>query len=192
MAMSPREMMQRMMEKLPATTGKTFAEWVVVAKASGIPKHKALTAWIKSEHGLNHNQAQWIAWGVTDPGRVDQYERPADLVSDLYSGKKAALRPIYDALVAAGLDTGEDAAIEVCKTYTSVRNRAQFAIVNPRTNSLVDLELVLPDDTPETDRLQRYKAGNPRFTRRFRIADPSQVDDVVRAAIAQAASVVRG
>ncbi len=192
MAKTPLQMLQRMIARLPDDTGQTFEQWVELARGAGIPRHQALTAWLKAEHGLNHNQAQWIAWGVTDPGRVDQYERPADLVAELYSGKKAHLRPIYDALVAAGLATGDDAALEVCKTYSSVRNRAQFAIVHPRTNALVDLELALPEDSPETERLARYKTNNPRFTRRFRIGDPSEVDDEVRAALQQAASRVRG
>lgn len=192
MAMSPREMMQRMMEKLPSATGRTFEDWVGLARGSGISKHKALTVWLKTEHGLNHNQAQWIAWGVTDPSRVDQYERPADLVDELYSGKKAALRPTYDALLAAGQGTGEDARVEICKTYSSVANRVQFAIINPRTIKQVDLELVLPEGTPETARLQRWAGGNPRFTHRFRIASPDEVDDEVRAALVRAAAFVRG
>ncbi len=192
MAMTPREMLQKMIRELPTKTGKPFEQWVEVAKGSGLDKHKALTTWLKSEHGLNHFQAQWIAWGVTDPGRVDQYERPTDLVSDLYSGKKAALRPIYEALIQAAKEADDSSRVEVCKTYSSVANRAQFAIVNPRTQKLVDLELALPADTAETARLQAYKTSNPRFTRRIRIGDVAEIDDEVRAAIAAAASFVRG
>jgi hypothetical protein len=192
MAITPQEMMRRMIEKLPAQTGRDFAGWVELARKSGIDKHKALTIWLKSEHGLNHNQAQWIAWGVTDPGRIEQYDRPADLVSELYCGKKAPLRPIYDALIAAAQASDESARVEVCKTYSSVANRAQFALVNPRTQRQVDLELALPADRAETERLKAYKTSNPRFTHRFRIEDVSEVDDEVRAALAEAAAFVRG
>jgi predicted transport protein len=192
MAMTPLEMLQKMIAKLPQQTGRTFEQWVEVARATDITTHKALTAYLKSEYGLNHNQAQWIAWGVTDPGRVEQYERPADLVSDLYSGGKASLRPIYEALLAEALATGDDARAEVCKTYSSVANRAQFAIINPRTQKLVDLELALPADSAETERLKAYNTSNPRFTRRIRIGQLDEVDDEVRAAIAQAADFVRG
>lgn len=179
MPLTPQDMLQRMLEKLPEKTGKDYAAWVEVARGSGIGSHKALTAWLKEQHGLNHNDAQWIAWGVTDPGRIEQYDRPKDMVDELYSGKKAHLRPVHDALLAAALAAGDGVGTNVCKTYTSVSRGVQFAIVVPRNNSTVDLELPLPPQ----GRREAFKSSNPRFASRFRVASVEEVDDEIRAAL---------
>jgi hypothetical protein len=181
--LTPQDMLRRMVAQLPAQTGKTYEQWVEVARAAGVDKHRALTSWLKQEKGLNHNQAQWIAWGVTDPGRLESYEKPRDLVDDLYSGKKAHLRPVHDALYAAAMGAEAGTAANVCKTYTSIARGVQFAIIAPRTNSLIDLELPL---APDGERRQAYKTSNPRFLSRYRIGSVDEIDDEVRAALRQA------
>lgn len=189
---SPRDMLKIMMEKIVPKTGKTFPQWVEVARASGIDRHKALTDHMKKTHGLNHNEAQWVAWGVTDPTRVDQYDRPTDLVEDLYSGKKAHLRPIHDSLIDQGTALAGDVDVVVCKTYSSLRNRAQFAVINPRTQKAVDLELALPPGTEAAGRLETFKSNNPKLTHRIRIKDAGEIDGEVMAALGKAAEHVRG
>jgi len=184
-------MLKIMMEKIEPKTGKTFQQWVQVAKATGIDRHKALTDHMKTQ-GLNHNEAQWIAWGVTDPSRVDQYDRPDDLVEDLYSGKKAHLRPIYDTLIQQGTGLATDVDVVVCKTYSSLRNRAQFAVINPRTQKAVDLELALPPGTEAAGRLETIKSNNPKLTHRIRIGDAGEIDGEVMEALGRAAAHVRG
>jgi len=191
MARTPQEMLKIMMTKLEPETGKTFAQWVAIAKKSGLDKHKTLTAHMKTTHGLNHNQAQWIAWAVTDPGRIEQYDKPKDLVENLYSGKKAHLRPIYDKLLAVGIGIAKDVGTNVCKTYTSLSTKTQFAIINPRTQKAIDLELVLPPKRKAKGRLETFKSSNPRFTHRVRINDESEVDDEVKALLTEAAKLVR-
>ena len=184
---TPADMLKIGMEKLHARTGRDKDGWVEIARASGVTTHKALTEWLKATHGLNHNEAQWIAWEVLDPGRMEQYDRPADLVSELYSGKKAGLRPIHDALMAAGMALGPDVTSFTCKGYTSLSTGTQFAIVGARTNGAVDLELVLPDDWAG----EPFKGSNPKFNRRFRLTDAGQVPDVLPA-LAAARVHVRG
>lgn len=186
---TPLEMMQIAMERLGARTGKSMAEWVEIARATGISTHKALTEHMKSTHGLNHNEAQWVAWEITDPGRMAQYDKPADLVAELYVGKKAALRPIYDAAMAAGLALGEDVTSFVCKGYTSLSSGTQFAIFAPRTNGALDVELVLPEGYPDGE---GFKGSNPKFNRRFRLKSPDEVSGAVIAALAVARATVRG
>ncbi len=190
--LSPRDMLKIMMEKIGPKTGKTFPQWVEVARASGLDKHKALTDHMKKTHGLNHNEAQWVAWGVTDPSRIDQYDRPDDLVEELYSGKKGHLRPIYDALIRDGTALADDVDVVVCKTYSSLRNRAQFAVIVPRTQSAVDLELALPPGTEAAGRLEPLKSNNPKLTHRIRIRDLGDIDGEIHRALGLAADHVRG
>ncbi|MCB9686378.1 MAG: DUF4287 domain-containing protein [Alphaproteobacteria bacterium] len=177
MGLTVQEMLQKMRDGVAARTGHDFDHWVGVARASGIIGHKALTDHLKTTHALNHNEAQWAAWAVLDPGRLTAYDAPADLVDELYAGKKAGLRPVYDALMAAGTAL-PGVKSTVCKTYTSLSGATQFAILAPRTNKSVDLELILPEDASHPA-LETFKSSNPKFTRRVRISDAAQVDEAV-------------
>lgn len=190
MALTAQQMLQRMVERIEGRTGRSFEEWVEVARATGIDKHKALTIHMKTEHGLNHNEAQWVAWSVVDPGRLESYSRPDDLLRTLYSGKKAHLRPIHDALRAAGHAAGDDVRSNVCRTSSSLATRRQFAIIRPRTQKGVDVDLALPEGV-DSPRLQPAKNSNPRFTHRIRITSVEEVDDEVRRLLAIAADAAR-
>jgi hypothetical protein len=192
MPKSPGEMLEAMRINAEVKTGRTFEQWIALAKTSGLSKHMRIVNWLKSEHGCPHGYALWAAWGVTDPTRLSQYDAPDDLMDQLYSGKKAHLRPIHDRLIQAGLDLGGDVEMVACKTYGSLRNRAQFAMVNPRTLKAVDLELRLPPGTEAGGRLQAFKTSNPKFAHRIRISDPAEIDDEVLAVLRMAAEHVRG
>lgn len=185
---TPHEMMLISMAKLEARSGRNLQAWTELARQSGITTHKALTEHMKSTYGLNHNEAQWIAWEITDPGRMQQYEKPADLVAELYVDKKAALRPIYDALMAAGLALGEDVTSFVCKGYTSLSSGTQFVIFAPRTNSAVDVELVLPEGHGAGE---AFKSANPKFNRRIRVKSADEVPALLPA-LRDAHAFVRG
>ena len=190
MAMTPQQMLQKMVDEIHAKTGKTWPEWIEIARASGIDKHKALTVHLKTEHGLKHNQAQWLAWEITDPGRLESYNKPKDLVSELYSGKKAGLRPLYDAIYAAGMGVAEGVRPNVCKTYTSLATDRQFAMINPRTQKAVDIDLAVPAGV-ESPRLVAQKNSNPNFAHKVRITDVSEVDDELVRLLATAAEAAR-
>lgn len=191
MAMTPQEMLARMVTNIEPRTGRTWAEWIVVARAAGIDKHKALTVHLKTEHALKHNEAQWLAWEITDPGRLERYNKPKDLVAELYSGKKAGLRPLYDALHAAGMGVGEDVRPNVCKTYTSLATKRQFAMINPRTQKAVDVDLSLPEGV-DSPRLVAQKNSNPNFSWKVRIKDSDEVDPELVRLLRLAAEYARG
>ncbi len=186
---TPQDMLKIAFEKLTLRTGRDKDGWVEVARQSGISTHKALTDWLKVTHGLNHNEAQWVAWGVTDPTRLDQYERPADLVAELYSGKRAPMLPVYERLMAAGLALGPDVTSFVCKGYTSLSVGTQFVIFVPRVIGAVDVELVLPADSPVGE---PFTGSNPKFTRRIRLRSVDEVSPEVIAAMAQARRFIQG
>lgn len=190
MPLSPQDMLKIAMEKLVARTGRDKEAWIRIAREGGPSTHKALTEWLKGQ-GLNHNEAQWIAWGVTDPGRLESYDRPDELEAELYSGKKAALRPVYDALLAMGLGLGAEVRPNVCKTYTSLASGTQFAIFAPRTHSAIDVELVLPEGHGLAG-VEPFKGGNPKFIGRMRVRSVEEVGDTVRAALLAARAQVTG
>jgi hypothetical protein len=184
-------MIKAVIRGLEESSGRKFDSWVKTAKSSGLRGHKALTDWLKQEHGLRHQQALFVAWGVTDPGRVTAYEDPDKLMRELYSGRKAHLRPVFEALRQAALKLpGVDEV--ACKTYASYRNRAQFAIAAPRTQKFLDLELAMPPGTKATKRLEPFSGSNEKFTHRIRLAKAKEVDKEVLKALQLASEHIGG
>jgi hypothetical protein len=72
------------------------------------------------------------------------------------------------------------------KGYLSLRRRKQFAMVQPSTDSRIDLGLILPATTPSTGRLESAAKFNPLFTHRVRITAATDVDDELRGWLATA------
>jgi hypothetical protein len=109
---------------------------------------------------------------------------PADPADALYTGAKAGLRPLHDALL------GEIRALGTFniapkKGYLSLRRRKQFAMVQPSTTSRIDLGLILPA-TPSTGRLESAARFNPLFTHRVRITAVTDLDGELRGWLATA------
>src|SRR5581483_10696978 len=96
-------MVQRAIAKLPAKTGRTLEEWIALIKKRGVSDIRATRDWLKREHKLGTNYATWLAEraaGKSEDGDPDKYLEMAErYVDEMFSGAKAALRPIYDALL---------------------------------------------------------------------------------------------
>jgi hypothetical protein len=104
----------------------------------------------------------------------------AELLEAQYAGPKAALRPIYDAVVAAARALGPDMTVDPRQTYVSLIRKKQFALVQPTTRTRLDLGLVLPGAAP-TGRLQAAGSfGNGRTSHRVALAAPADADAEVR------------
>lgn len=161
-----------MAANLEAKTGRSLDAWIVAAKASGHTRHKALVDWLKSEHGLGHGYANLVAHKTfqSDAGST----AAGHLVEGMFAGPKAAVRPIYDAVMAqvAALGGAEQAPK---KGYMSLRRAKQFALVQPSTKDRVDLGLNLKGVEP-AGRLEAAGSWNAMVTHRVRLTAAGQVD----------------
>ncbi|MCA9875143.1 MAG: hypothetical protein KC441_15845 [Anaerolineales bacterium] len=81
----------------------------------------------------------------------------ADLIAAQYSGGKAHLRPIFDRLLALARELGPDVTIGPRKTYVALGRGKQFCVIQPSTQTRLDVGLKLPG-TAVTPRL--VEAGN--------------------------------
>jgi hypothetical protein len=108
---------------------------------------------------------------------------PADALDTIYTGPKAALRPIHDELMAAFAALGP---FEVAhkKGYVSLRRKKQFATVGPATRSRVDVGLNLKG-VPATDRLTELPPGG-MCQYRVSLTETGQVDEELMAWVEQA------
>ncbi len=84
-----------MVKNIEAATGLTMGEWIRRARATGLGKHGEILKWPKETHKIGHGYANYIAKEALASDDVDEFS----LVAAQYTGKKAPLPPLYDALV---------------------------------------------------------------------------------------------
>src|SRR5687768_1198870 len=119
---------EAMKANLPAKTGRTFDQWVALARKQGPGDMKGLVAWLKEEHELGSVTATMVAHHVHG-GYMVEHENPEGLLEGNFAGEKAALRPVYDALIKAAQKASGEITIHPCKTYITLKRGTQFGIV---------------------------------------------------------------
>jgi hypothetical protein len=174
MAKSPQEMKAAMIAGLAEKTGKSLQEWLDLLRASPLTKHKEIVSLLKTEHGLTHGFANMIALQALSSDSHTESDTEG-LVDAQYSGAKAALRPIYDALLTAVARFGPDVEISPKKAYVSLRRGKQFAILQPSTSTRLDVGINLKD-TPPQGRLEASGSFNAMVSHRVRVSKLSEVD----------------
>ena len=55
-------------------TGRTWDEWIALAKRKGPRNRTGLTTWLQHEHGLPRMRSHWIAGAVLDAGGLSHDE----------------------------------------------------------------------------------------------------------------------
>ncbi len=178
MPKSPEEMAKAMIANMKEKTGKSLEQWLAIARRSGLAKHGELVKMLKSDHGMTHGFANLVAHKTlkSDAGSVPD---SADLVDAQYSGAKAELRAIYDAVIAAAKKCG-DVEVSPKKNYVSLRRSKQFAIIQPSTRTRVDLGLNLKGEAAK-GRLEASGSFNSMVSHRVRLEKPADVDRDVKA-----------
>jgi uncharacterized protein DUF5655/uncharacterized protein DUF4287 len=156
--------------------GRPIGEWIEVVRASGKTKHGDVVSMLKDKYAMTHGAAHRVSLVAREAlGKAPNAsgtQTPA--VDALYAGKKAALRPIHDKLLASILAMGNDIEIAPKKGYVSLRRRKQFAMIKPAAGHL-DVGLIL-EETAMTARLESAATFNALFTHRVRLSDPRHVD----------------
>jgi len=97
------------------------------------------------------------------------------LINSQYSGDKANLRRIYEAIIKNIKPFGNDVVVSPKKAYVSLRRKKQFAIIQPSTKMRVDVGINLTGIEP-TDRLEQSGSFNAMVSHRVRLANKDEVD----------------
>ena len=177
---TPEEQTATMIQNLPATTGRSLAEWTPVIEASGHRKHGQIMTMLKVDYGISHGYANLIALAYLAGGSLDT-DGDA-LVDAQYSGTKAALRPILDRILDVVRPFGDDVDVVPKKTSVSLRRSRQFALVEPTTSTRVDLGINLKGVLPGG----RLEEAGGMCTHRIRLTGTDQVDAEVVAWLREA------
>jgi hypothetical protein len=107
----------------------------------------------------------------------------ADPLADIYTGKKAHLRSIHDAVMAAIQPWG-DFEVAPKKGYVALRRKKQFAMLGPKTNDRAELGINLKDDVGS----ERIVAQKPGGMCQYAVAlsAPNEVDAEVLSVLRRA------
>lgn len=179
-------MVQKWIAELKTKTGRSLDEWLRHIKKNGPKDEKARLEWLKTEHGLGTNSAWWLAERAAGKGTLDE-DPDAYLISaegyveKMFSGPKAELRPIYDALLKLGLSVGKEAKACPCQTIVPLYRNHVFAQIKPTTRTRIDFGFALGDMKP-TGRLIDTGgfAKKDRLTHRIEITSLKEIDAEVK------------
>jgi len=149
-----------MIRHLESRTGLCLDEWIEMVAAEcellngtedgttpDTATHREVRRWITDRYRVGP-KAAWVIAAVTlrHLGRIDPSQD--ELVDEQYLGRYAPLRPVYDAVVFAARQFGDDVEIRPALGHVTLARRNTFAIVKPRLRS-VRLGLRLPDGPAE-------------------------------------------
>ncbi len=173
------------LKNIQARTGKSIAELHAAVAASGAAKHGEKRSWLMAQFKLGHGDANTVVHFIDKPLPDLGAGAPAaavaatdgDPLAAIYSGAKAGLRPLHDAVMAQIKAFG---AFEEApkKTYISLRRKKQFAMVGPATQDSVEIGLNAKDLPPHT-RLKQQPPGS-MCNATTRVTHAAQVDAVLK------------
>lgn len=179
-------LVQKWIADLKQKTGRSLDEWMRYIKKNGPKDNQERREWLKTEHGLGTNSAWWLsdrAAGIgTEEGDPDAYLKAAEgYVEKMFSGGKAELRPIYDALLKLGLSVGKEAKACPCQTIVPLYRNHVFAQIKPTTRTRIDFGFAL-GETKAKGRLIDTGgfAKKDRITHRIEITSLKDIDDEVK------------
>ena len=165
---------------LKERTGKTLEDWVKIVKKSGPETEKERREWLKSKHDITTNYAHWIVERAEGKGGAENYN-PEALVEAMFAGKKAALRPIYEALLKLAFRLGKEVKACPGTTIVPLYRKHVFAQLKPSTLTRIDLGLALRN-TPAQGKLLDTGgfAKKDRITHRIPISSGDEIDGEVK------------
>ncbi len=179
-------MTQKWIGELKQKTGRSLEEWLAHIKKAGPKVETERRAWLKEKYGLGTNTAWWLAERAEGKGEEssdpDRYlEKAESDVEKMFSGGKAKLRQLYDALLKLGLKTGKEAKACPCQTIVPLYRNHVFAQIKPTTQTRIDMGFALGDMKPSGRLIDTGGfAKKDRITHRIAITSKDDIDDEVK------------
>ncbi len=172
-------MMSAVSHSMQERTGRTLEEWVSLVQANGVDPLEQIEVrrWLKAEFDMPQNSQ----WAVADAAaRAAGWVRPTleEYIDGQYTGAKAALRAIFEAVRPLAEGLGDDVATEGRASYVPFVRGRQFAAVAAATKTRVDLGLRYRT-APESPILSPAR-GPGQSTHKVSLTAAEEVTDEVR------------
>jgi len=172
------------LKNIQAKTGQSLAQLHQQLEGCGLSKHGEKRSWLMEKFRLGYGDANTVVTlqGKPLPAELDGAPSAAaaapegDPLDAIYAGKKAALRPLHEAVMAriqqlGGFETAPK------KTYLSLRRSKQFAMVGPGTVSEIEIGLNCKT-LAEHPRLKLLPPGG-MCQATTRLSSAEQIDDTL-------------
>lgn len=175
------------LKNIEIKTGKSLEELVKIIQESGLTRHAEIRTLLMDNLRLGYGDANALVhYAFQSDGERAAAARGLsgdDVLGEVYSGAKAALRPIHDRLMARIQPMGEFEIVPK-KGYVSLRRKKQFAMLGPATNTRVEVGINVKN-LEGNPRLKEMPSGSMcNYT--VRLGDESEVDDELIAWIEKA------
>lgn len=135
---------QTQLKNIQARTGKNLDELYAFIRASGLVKHGEIRDLAKRELSLGHGDANTLAKfyleSLAAAAQPEGAPGKNDVLDEIYTGSKAGLRPLHEAVMAL-IETLGPFEIAPKKGYLSLRRKRQFAMLGPGSKGRVELGL---------------------------------------------------
>ena len=181
---SPEQALASQLKNIEAKTGQDLAALRVAIAGCGRQKHGEVRAWVMETYGLGYGDANTLAHAAArgDDG-VASGDGAADPLDAIYTGKKAHLRSIHDAVMGAIQGWG-DFEVAPKKAYVALRRKKQFAMLGPKTVERAELGINLKEDVGSARFVAQKPGGMCQYT--VALASPDDVDAELLAVLRRA------
>lgn len=157
MAKTSGELEKEFIDGAKEKTGKSFQDWLLLVKSSGIEKRADILDWLKKGHGLNHMQAQFVTGIYLNNGNPVYSNE--DNLFETHFANCPDMRPLFDAISEKIISAFPGTQLIPKKTYLSFTAVREFAAVNIKPKEIrMGLDL---GDEPFTETLQKSKLTGP-------------------------------
>lgn len=186
----PQAATRTQLRNIQSKTGKTIAQLHAAVSATGLAKTGERRSWLMEQFKLGYGDANAVAlfMGKPLPDLGEASPAPAsvaegDPLEALYTGAKAALRPLHLAVMQA-VDAIGPCEVAPKKSYVSLRRKKQFAMVGPATKDSVEIGFNAKDLKPNA-RLKALPPGG-MCQATTRISSVAEVDATLKGWLQQA------
>lgn len=178
---TPEQARATQLRNIEVKTGQSLDALRAAVAGSGKVKHGEIRSWLMETYGLGYGDANGLAHAAS--ASPADAALPGDPLDDIYADRKAHLRAVHDAIMAAITPWG---TFEIApkKGYVALRRKKQFAMLGPKTADRAELGLNLKTDVA-SDRIVAQKPGGMcQFA--VALTKAEDVDGEVLAALKQA------
>ena len=137
---------QTQIDNIQKKTGMSLSELAAFVTKSRLSKHGEIRDMLKEKLGLGHGDANTLVHVIlqSDGQRAAEGKSEDVILDEIYSGPKAAFRPIHEKLMKEITKFGEFEIVPK-KGYVSLRRKKQFAMIGPKTNTRFEVGINAKD-----------------------------------------------
>jgi hypothetical protein len=166
---------QTQLDNIQKKTGKSLDELAAIIQKSGLIRHGEIRDYLKRELNLGHGDANALVHAVfqSDGQRATEGKSTDAVLDEIYTGAKAGMRPIHEALMKQIIKFGEFEIVPK-KGYVSLRRKKQFAMIGPKTNTRFEVGINAKDLNKNARLLEQPKGNMCNYI--VNVTDAQEVD----------------